>query len=191
MLGRKTLGILCATALGLSGIALAEEEATGAPAEEQAETSWRRWQVRATAEVRDTQGRALGTVYFLQGPYGVLIRGQLTGLPPGAHGFHIHEVGRCDPPDFQSAGGHYNPRHRQHGFLSPQGAHLGDLPNLWVNGEGEVTFDIFAPKLELWRALWGDGASIVVHAQPDDYVTDPAGNSGPRIGCGVLEWNRW
>lgn len=117
-------------------------------------------------------------------------RVQAAGLPPGQYGVHIHTVGRCDAPAFESAGPHWNPADRQHGRLNPQGPHLGDLDNLEVSaeGHGRLEFAIPAAVLRGTQAaiIDADGAALMIHAAPDDYRTDPSGNSGARIACGVL-----
>ncbi len=107
------------------------------------------------------------------------------GLAPGARGIHIHEVGRCDVPDFESAQGHWNPTSRQHGRDNAAGAHHGDMPNLMIgaDGRGSVTIDVPGTIAVL---LDTDGASVIIHADADDYRTDPSGKSGARIACGVL-----
>ncbi len=112
-----------------------------------------------------------------------------TGLPAGTHGTHLHAVGRCDAPQFTTAGAHLNPTNRQHGLRNPQGPHLGDMPNLTVGGNGQGRLEtIVRGSLTPGRApLFDvDGTSLVVHANADDQVTDPSGNSGGRIACGVL-----
>ena len=114
---------------------------------------------------------------------------QAAGLAPGRYGAHIHAVGRCEGPDFESAGPHWNPGGRQHGAENPQGAHLGDLPNLAVDAEGHGRMEFSIPGATLRGGqplLDADGAAIVIHAAPDDFRTDPAGNSGARILCGVI-----
>jgi Cu-Zn family superoxide dismutase len=115
---------------------------------------------------------------------------EAQGLSPGAKGVHIHAVGKCDPPDFTTAGSHFNPAGRQHGALNPQGPHAGDLPNLTVGADGKGRLEA---SIELVTLLTGtnsvfdaDGSAIVVHAAPDDFRTDPTGNSGARIACGVI-----
>lgn len=111
------------------------------------------------------------------------------GLPQGLHGVHLHAVGNCDAPGFTSAGGHLNPAAHQHGTLNPAGSHLGDLPNLEANasGAGALSLTLGGSRAELETALFdADGTAIVVHAAADDYKTDPSGNSGVRIACGVL-----
>lgn len=117
----------------------------------------------------------------------------VDGLPAGAHGTHLHTVGKCDAPDFASAGGHLNPHGKAHGSDNPQGMHLGDLPNLTVgaDGKGSLTVALAGSAADLDPALFaGDGAAVVVHATADDYRTDPSGNSGGRIACGVLTRSR-
>jgi superoxide dismutase, Cu-Zn family len=112
-----------------------------------------------------------------------------TGLPAGTHGTHLHAVGRCDAPQFTTAGGHLNPMNRQHGLRNPAGPHLGDLPNLTVGANGQGRMEtIVRGSLTPGRAplFDADGTALVVHAGADDMMTDPAGNSGARIACGVL-----
>ena len=144
----------------------------------------------ATAEVRTPDGRMVGTATFTPTSGGARITGRFTGLTPGLHGIHVHETGVCEGPAFASAGGHLNPAGRQHGFENPAGAHEGDLPNLEVaaNGVGSIdavvegaTFDTSPTSL-----LKPGGTALVIHADPDDEMTDPAGNSGTRIACGVV-----
>jgi Cu-Zn family superoxide dismutase len=128
-------------------------------------------------------GVSVGTVEMQPRSGGTYIRVEVQGLPPGEHGLHLHAVGKCEGPAFQSAGAHWNPAARQHGHLNPQGAHLGDLPNLTVsaNGNGRLVFLVNGDV-----SNDSDGTSLVVHAKPDDYRTDPSGNSGDRIACAVL-----
>ncbi|MGE5360586.1 MAG: superoxide dismutase family protein [Bacteroidales bacterium] len=147
-------------------------------------------QAVARADVKDAKGAAVGTVQLTETPAGVLMHGSLGGLPPGAHAFHIHEAGKCDPPDFKTAGGHFNPGGQHHGFASTQGAHAGDLPNLFVPESGKVEFDALAKGVTLApgpTSLFGpSGTALVIHASADDYKTDPAGNAGARVACGVI-----
>ena len=112
-----------------------------------------------------------------------------TGLGPGEHGFHLHTIGKCEAPGFTSAGGHLNPSDREHGSLNPKGKHLGDLPNLVVGASrtASVEIDIGPDTAGLRDQLFdADGTAIVIHAEADDYVSDPAGDAGSRIACGVL-----
>lgn len=142
----------------------------------------------ASATLHDAGGSRVGTVTFADSYAGVMIRGRVSDLGLGVHGIHIHSVGKCEPP-FTSAGGHFNPDGRQHGYLNPRGPHLGDLPNITTPAAGSLTFEYLLPGVTLkgrHGLLEGDGASIVIHASGDDYHTDPAGNSGARAACGVI-----
>lgn len=139
----------------------------------------------ATAEMHNRDGRPVGQVQLQGTPNGLIVTAEFTDLPEGAHGFHIHAVGACEPP-FESAGGHFNPENRQHGMRNPQGKHAGDLPNLEVPASGEQTVEHFAVGLSLDDLSDEDGSALVVHASADDYATDPAGNAGDRIACGVI-----
>jgi Cu-Zn family superoxide dismutase len=110
-------------------------------------------------------------------------------LPEGPHGLHLHSTGKCEAPGFTSAGAHLNPGGHQHGSANPQGSHLGDLPNLTAdrNGAGTVRAELKGSRAEVEALLFdADGTAVVIHAAPDDYRTDPTGNSGARIACGVL-----
>ena len=148
----------------------------------------------ARVPMRDSAGRDLGTLRVLLTSTGPRVSGALAGLPPGEHGFHFHQVGRCDAADttaFASARGHYNPAARKHGTLNPDGPHAGDLPNLTVGPDGRAALPdsgVSATLGEAERAglLDEDGTALLVHARADDYRTDPSGNSGARIACGVL-----
>jgi Cu-Zn family superoxide dismutase len=127
-------------------------------------------------------GASIGAVQAEPRAGGTYLRIAVQDLPPGEHGLHLHATGRCDGPDFKSAGGHWNPAGKQHGHLNPQGAHAGDLPNLTAsaNGRGAINFLVSGQLADT------DGTSLVIHAKPDDYRTDPSGNSGDRIACAVL-----
>jgi Cu-Zn family superoxide dismutase len=144
----------------------------------------------ATAEVRNAAGQAVGTATFTELAGGVRVVLEVHGLPPGAHAVHLHAVGACDPPDFAGAGPHFNPGGREHGLLNPRGPHAGDLPNTTVDAGGTGRLETFTDRITLGPGptsiLDGDGSALVVHAAPDDFVTDPAGGSGARIACGVV-----
>jgi superoxide dismutase, Cu-Zn family len=142
-----------------------------------------------TAVVRDASGRDLGTLIFSDSAGGISITGTLRGLTPGEHGIHIHTVGQCDGPAFTSAGGHWNPDSARHGMQSAEGAHRGDLQNITVGADSAATVQLSTSGgtlRGLSLLLDADGAAIVVHAKADDYRTDPSGNSGDRIACGVI-----
>lgn len=146
----------------------------------------------ATANMIDPDGQTIGTIAFVETPSGLLIQLDIEGLPPGQHGIHIHETGTCEPPNFESAGGHFNPTDAGHGFLSEEGPHAGDLPNVYAGSDGRLQGDILSQTLSLTSgdtALFSNdqGRAIVIHDSPDDYETDPAGASGGRIACGVIE----
>jgi Cu-Zn family superoxide dismutase len=142
----------------------------------------------AHARVHDSNGRSLGRLTLRDEGVGIAIFGVLEGLPPGTHGFHLHDTGRCEAP-FGSAGQHWNPTNRQHGRQNPGGPHLGDLPNLEVPEDSTVVLQVMAVGGTL-RGASGlvdqNGAAVVIHAGADDDRTDPSGNSGGRIACGVI-----
>ena len=142
----------------------------------------------ATAPMRDASGREIGTLTISEGAQGLSLSGRLTGLTPGEHGIHVHMVGQCTPP-FTTAGAHWNPTTRQHGSQNPQGPHVGDIPNLSVGSDSSATVQLNTAGGTL-RGTNGlldtDGAAVVVHAKADDLKTDPSGNSGDRIACGVI-----
>ncbi|HYD70631.1 superoxide dismutase family protein [Azospirillum sp.] len=142
----------------------------------------------AKAAMKDAQGKALGTVTLQQHPHGVVIRGELDNVAPGWHAVHIHAVGKCEP-DFAAAGGHFNPTNAKHGMGATE-MHAGDLPNFFVDERGHARFEMMTHRVSLTdgpsNVFDADGASLIVHAGVDDYATDPAGNSGNRIACGVI-----
>lgn len=142
----------------------------------------------ARATIRDSAGRDLGTLTLRDTVGGIAVTGNLRGLPPGTRAIHLHMVGLCEPP-FESAGDHWNPTNRQHGTENPQGPHFGDLPNLSVGEDSAAAVQTLSPggALRGTNALLdGNGASVVIHAGPDDNRTDPSGNAGDRIACGAV-----
>ncbi|HZI05711.1 MAG TPA: superoxide dismutase family protein [Archangium sp.] len=147
-------------------------------------------QSRATAELVNTSGQKVGTVTLVQRGDSVELQVEATGLEPGAHGIHFHQVGLCETPGFTSAGGHFNPLDKQHGLESPNGAHAGDLPNLEADASGKASYKTTTNRVTLGEGQLSifdaDGTALVIHAGADDQVTDPAGNSGARVACGVL-----
>jgi Cu-Zn family superoxide dismutase len=145
----------------------------------------------AAAELRDAGGRIVATARLLDERDGLRVQVTVTGLNAGSYGAHIHAVGRCDPPGFESAGPHWNPAGRQHGSRNPMGQHAGDLPNLFAGADGRGTLEYLVRGARLagggrMALLDGDGSALVIHAAADDHRTDPSGNSGARIACGVF-----
>lgn len=143
----------------------------------------------ARATLRSVAGEARGEVTVTETSGGLRFAIVGVDLPQGVHGVHVHAVGRCDAPDFTSAGPHWNPTNRQHGRDNPQGQHAGDLPNLIVGTDGRGTLEITIPGRLTGgpnALLDADGAAFVVHATADDMRSDPSGNSGARIACGVI-----
>src|SRR5262245_1032960 len=143
----------------------------------------------ATASLKDASGNEVGKAALTETPSGVLIRLDLTAAPPGEHALHFHAVGKCEPPDFKSAGPHFNPGEHKHGLENPAGPHAGDMPNLHVPGDGKLSLEVLNQAVTLSgksALLDEDGAALVIHAAADDYRTDPAGNAGDRIACGII-----
>ena len=170
-IGRMSLGLFAAIILAV----------TARPAAAQ----------NATAALKNPQGKEVGSVNFTQTQHGVLINLSVKGLPAGEHAFHIHSVGKCEPP-FDSAGGHFNPGSNKHGLLAAEGHHAGDMPNLHIPQSGELTLEVVNAEVTLEKGkpnsvFDADGSAVVIHAGSDDYKTDPAGNAGARIACGVIQ----
>ena len=143
----------------------------------------------ATADIVDATGANVGTARITAEGGAAVLHVDARMLKPGQHGLHLHTVGRCEMPSFTSAGAHLNPASRAHGMHNPSGPHLGDLPNLVASADGtaQAKATISGSIEDLRRSLFDqDGTAIVVHDGPDDYMTDPSGNSGSRIGCGVF-----
>jgi Cu-Zn family superoxide dismutase len=141
----------------------------------------------------NASAQTIGSIRAWQTAGGVSFHIEASGLAHGVHGIHVHSVGRCDPPDFASAGAHWNPTTHKHGFRNPLGPHAGDLPNVEVAANGVLSATETLPNTSLFTApgvpgalLDGDGASLIIHAAADDYATDPSGNSGARIACAVI-----
>jgi superoxide dismutase, Cu-Zn family len=145
---------------------------------------------QATAELRDKDGKAVGVATFRESSGGVTVDLNVKGLTPGLHAVHVHAVGKCEAPAFTSAGGHFNPAQKKHGYKSPEGAHAGDLPNMLVAKDGTGRFESFTDGMTLKPGATSvfdkDGSALVIHAGVDDNVTDPTGNAGDRAACGII-----
>lgn len=145
----------------------------------------------AVAHLTDASGTVVGQAVLSQIGGGIRILVDVTGLPPGAKAVHLHEVGRCEPPTFESAGPHVNPTGAEHGTANKKGPHAGDLPDITVDASGRGHLEVTAKRLNLEKKgpttlLDADGSALVIHERPDDNLTDPAGNAGPRLACGVI-----
>ena len=148
------------------------------------------WAEAQTVTLNGADNKEVGTAKLLQIPNGVLVRLNLTKATPGPHAFHVHAVGKCEGPEFTTAGGHFNPTSKKHGLLSQEGSHTGDLPNVIVPDSGAVTVETVIPHVILRAGdhtlADADGSALVLHVGTDDYVTDPTGNAGGRMACGVI-----
>lgn len=145
--------------------------------------------VLATTVLTLSDGTQAGRATIQDTGEAITITVSIQGIAPGPHGFHLHTTGQCDAPDFTSAGGHLNPLGRDHGVLANDGSHVGDLPNLIArpDGSGAVTAQLPGTRAQMASWLFDeDGTSVIVHRDADDYRSDPTGNAGPRIACGVL-----
>jgi len=141
-------------------------------------------------DMHDAAGDVLGTATFTEESEGVSIKLKLEGLEPGFHGIHVHEQAKCEPPDFISAGDHYNPADKDHGLMHPKGSHVGDLPNIEADGGGKVDAELMLPEATLLDGKNSltrkEGTSLIVHEVQDDGVSQPSGDSGARILCGKI-----
>jgi Cu-Zn family superoxide dismutase len=146
---------------------------------------------KARASIIDTKGREIGTATLTQQPNGVLIEVQVSGLPPGRHGFHVHEKGVCDAPTFEGAGSHFNPNSQKHGLEATGGPHPGDLPNLRIQTDGSARLSPLNPYVTLGEGinslLKPGGTALIIHSGTDDYYSQPTGEAGERIACGKIE----
>ena len=145
----------------------------------------------AKAALQTADGKEAGSVTLTQTPSGVLLSLAVKGLPAGEHAFHVHAVGKCEAP-FTSAGGHFNPGNKKHGMMAMDGAHAGDMPNLHIPASGELTVEVLNAAVTLEKdkpnSLFdADGSAVIIHAGKDDYKTDPTGDAGGRIACGVVQ----
>ncbi len=146
----------------------------------------------ATAELKDAKGQTVGKVTLKEGKNAVTLSAKATGLTAGEHAIHVHTVGKCDAPDFKTAGGHFNPDSKKHGLLNPDGHHAGDMPNFKVGANGKGSYTGTLPGVTLVgsgaNSLFHEGGTaVVIHEKADDMKTDPAGNAGARIACGPVQ----
>nr|WP_283163297.1 superoxide dismutase family protein [Sporolactobacillus mangiferae] len=140
----------------------------------------------------NAKNEEMGTAKLTETPRGVRIELEAEGLKPGIHAIHFHEYGSCTPPDFMSAGAHFNPQHKKHGLKNPEGPHAGDMPNIFADSHGRVKTVVFNPMVTLQEGKPNslrdaDGSALIIHEKGDDQVTDPSGNAGARVLCGVIK----
>jgi len=144
---------------------------------------------KTKVELKDAQGKDVGSILVWDQGSGVALQLDLHDLTPGEHALHFHQVPKCEGPDFKSAGGHFNPESKKHGFENPEGHHAGDMKNFTVGADGKAKAkleDVDVTLKDGPHSLLTNGAAVVVHAKADDYKTDPSGNSGDRVACGVI-----
>jgi Cu-Zn family superoxide dismutase len=166
--------------LGACGSSTTDSQAPAAPATTAAAPT------QAVAMLQTADGQPAGSAIATETPDGLAIALDVTGIAPGDHGVHVHTTGSCEPPKFESAGGHWNPAGKHHGLDNPEGHHAGDMPNLTVAADGSGKLDYTLAGATLAGLLDADGSAFVVHAKSDDQKSDPSGNSGDRIACGVF-----
>jgi Cu-Zn family superoxide dismutase len=143
------------------------------------------------ATLKNADGKEVGTAELSQLPAGVLIKLSLQGMPAGEHAFHVHGTGKCEPP-FTSAGGHFNAASKKHGLMAKEGHHAGDMPNLHIPSDGALSVEVVNASVTLEKgqpnSLYGpNGTALIIHAGKDDYKSDPTGEAGGRVACGVVE----
>lgn len=180
VLGTAAMALLSVTAVQAAGNAV--PKAPGKPVPMEYEST-----------LMNNEGEDIGTVTLTQAESGVMIHIKADNLPPGEHGFHIHETASCTPQDsFADAGGHFNPGETEHGFMHEGGAHAGDMTNIFVDSDGHVEAEMLNDRVSLVQGEDGylmdeDGSAVMVHAKADDYMSQTSGDAGDRIACGVID----
>jgi superoxide dismutase, Cu-Zn family len=147
-------------------------------------------QNQGRADIKNAEGETIGTASLRATKDGVRLTINVNGLPEGLHAVHVHSVGKCEGPAFTSAGPHFNPLNKKHGLENPAGPHAGDLPDMYVEKNGAGRYGVLVDRITLgpgeMSIFDADGSAIVIHVTADDNVTDPTGDSGDRIACGVI-----
>jgi superoxide dismutase, Cu-Zn family len=147
-------------------------------------------QNQARADIKDAEGKSIGSGSLRETKDGAVMTVNVKGLPQGLHAVHVHSVGKCEGPAFTSAGPHFNPMNKNHGLKNAAGPHAGDLPDMYVEKNGTGRYEVLIDSMTLGAGQTSvfdaDGSTVIVHVTADDNVTDPAGNSGDRIACGVI-----
>lgn len=147
--------------------------------------------IMAKSKIKNNSGEIVGLASFIESSEGVNIAVLVQSLTPGLHGIHIHQIGKCNKPDFKSAGGHFNPYSTSHGTKNPKGYHVGDLGNIYIKPDGTgsslITSHLSTLQPGINSLMKEDGTSVVIHSGPDDLISDPSGNAGKRVACGVIK----